>query len=235
MISLKKGLAYSLNQISAWVLKKFNPQSAVQMAKRMGITSKIEPYPSICVGAAEVSLEEMVAAYCVYANKGVYKKPVLVTRIEDRFGNVLGEFSTQKVKEAISEETAYVMLQMMRGVVDEGTSTRLKWRYGLKNPIAGKTGTTNDNSDGWFIGITPELVSGAWVGGEERSIRFRSTALGQGANMALPIWALYMKDIYKDKSLDYSSGPFEKPDALSIETDCNKYESDNGDKFPIDQ
>ncbi|HOY38896.1 MAG: transglycosylase domain-containing protein [Bacteroidales bacterium] len=227
MISLKYGLAGSLNQISAWVLKQFSPEAAVNLAKKMGVYSHIDPYPSICVGSAEVLLKEMVGGYCTFANKGIYTRPMYVTRIEDKDGNVLCTFNPIQ-KEAISEETAYLMLDLMRGVVDFGTSVRIRYKYNLKNDLAGKTGTTNNHSDGWFIGIAPQLVSGAWVGGEERSIHFRTITLGQGAVMALPIWALYMQKVYADKSLPYSTEKrFERPDKISVETDCETYDVQN--------
>lgn len=214
MITLKQGLAHSMNQISAKLLKEFGEQAVINMARKLGIKSPMKPYPSLCVGAPDISLYEMVGAYSVFANKGVYIKPVYVTRIEDKYGNVIAEFKPLDVHEAISEETAYKTIELMKGVVEEGTSTRLKWKYGLKNEIAAKTGTTNDNSDGWFIGITPELVTGVWTGGEERSIRFSNTTFGQGANMALPVWAMYMKKVYDDKTIPYKPVPFEKPAAF---------------------
>lgn len=224
MVTLKYGLAMSLNQISAYLMKRYPPQAVIDIARKLGITSPIDPVPSICVGAAEITLSEMVAAYGTYANKGIQVKPLFVTRIEDKNGNVITIFKPEK-KEALSEETAYLMIEMMRGVVQIGTSTRIRYRYKLTNDIAGKTGTTNNNSDGWFIGITPNLVSGAWVGGEERSIHFRSTTLGQGANMALPIWARYMKKVYSDKILNVNKERFDEPlFELSVETDCDKYE-----------
>ncbi|MBU0764918.1 MAG: transglycosylase domain-containing protein, partial [Bacteroidetes bacterium] len=224
MVSLKQGLAFSMNQISAALLKKYGSNAVIKAANALGVRSHIEPYPSLCVGSPDISLYEMVAAYSAFANKGVYIEPVLVTRIEDRYGNVISTFKPVTIREAVSEETAYLTIDLMRGVVLEGTSTRLRWKYGLKNDIAGKTGTTNNNSDGWFIGLTPELVSGAWVGGEERSIRFKSTILGQGANMALPIWSLYMQQVYNDKKLKICADKFEEPENLSVETDCEKYE-----------
>ena len=228
MVSLIYGLAASLNQLSAWVLKQFSPQAVINIANKLGVNSYMEPYYSICAGASEVLLSEMIGAYCTYANKGIYTKPVYVTRIEDENGNVLADFNPI-TKEAINEETAYLMLEMMKGVVNFGTSVRLRFRYNLYNEIAGKTGTTNNYSDGWFIGITPDLVSGVWVGGEERSIRFRTITLGQGASMALPIWALYMQKVYEDKSLPYSTeSVFERPSQLSVEIDCEKYNKMHG-------
>jgi len=227
MVTLKFGLAQSMNQISAWVMQKFNPETAVKLAKKMGIKSFIPAVPSICVGAAEIKLSEMVGAYSTYINKGVYVQPIFVTRIEDKNGNIISTFKPKR-NEVISEGTAYRMLNLMQGVVDGGTSVRLRYKYGFKNQIAGKTGTTNDNSDGWFIGIVPNLLTGVWVGGEERSIRFASGAYGQGASMALPIWALYMQSVYANEDLGISKANFEIPeDDDGVETDCSKYYQEN--------
>ncbi len=224
MIPLKIGLAFSLNQISAWVLKQFSPEAVINLANKLGVHSHMDPYPSICVGAAEVLLSEMVGAYGTFANKGIYTRPVYITRIEDKNGNVLSTFSAQQ-SEAINEETSYLMVELMKAVVDIGTGSRLRFRYHFKGDIAGKTGTTNDHSDGWFVGYTPELVNGAWVGGEERSIRFRYMTLGQGASLSLPIWGIYMQKVYADPKLPYSDeSKFEKPDNISVETDCEEYE-----------
>jgi penicillin-binding protein 1A len=205
-------------------MKQFGPQAVVDLARKMGITSHLDAVPSLCLGTADISVYEMVGANSTFANQGVWIEPNFITRIEDKNGNVLEEFIPKRV-EAISKETAYLTLNLMKGVVDHGTGSRLRFRYGLANPIAGKTGTTQNNSDGWFMGITPELVSGCWVGCEDRSVHFRSTDLGQGASMALPIWGLYMKKIYADKSLKVSQGDFEKPANLDIkvELDCSKY------------
>lgn len=234
MISLKFGLAHSMNQISAWVLKRFTPQAAIQVARNMGIKSPIEPYPSICVGIPEIRLAELVPAYCTFANKGIFTSPIFVTKIKDKHGNLLANF-VPKRKEAISEETAFLMLSLMKGVTEYGTSVRLRYKYKLEGEMAGKTGTTNNHSDGWFMGINPKLVTGVWVGGEERSIHFRTITLGQGANMALPIYAIYMKKIFADKKLSYSEEDlFDKPQKkISIELDCDKYQmktdNDNDD------
>jgi len=230
MITLKYGLAHSMNQISAWVLKHYSPEAAIKIARNMGVVSPIDPYPSICVGIPELTLYELVGAYTTFADRGVYTQPIFVTRIEDKNGNLISTFKPKR-KEAISEQTAYLMIELMRGVVQYGTSVRLRYKYGLTNDIAGKTGTTNNNSDGWFMGITPRLVSGAWVGGEERSIHFRSTALGGGHSMALPIWAKYMQKVYADSTLGYSKEDvFEKPANMPIDTDCDK--TSEGEETP---
>ncbi len=229
-ISLKLGLALSLNQISAWVMKQYKPESVIEIVRSLGVKSPLDPVFSLCVGAGEVKLIEMGGAYCAYANKGVYTSPIFVTKVEDKHGNIIATFNSQK-NQAFDEHTAYRVLQLMRGVIQFGTSTRMWRTYKLRNVIAGKTGTTNDNSDGWFMGITPKLVSGAWVGGEERGIRFSSTRLGQGANMALPIWALYMQKVYADETLPYSTkDKFEKPKIDDdIITDCDDFDNNDYD------
>lgn len=233
MVSLKYGLANSLNQISAWVLKQFSPEAVLDLARSMGVSSHIDPYPSICVGAAEVSLKEMVGAYGAWANEGIYTRPVYVTRIEDKNGNVLAQFRPIQ-KEATDEETAYLMIDLMKGVVDSGTSVRLRYKYDFTAELAGKTGTTNNHSDGWFMGIAPRLVSGAWVGGEERSIHFRGIRLGQGASMALPIWALYMEKVYANPNLPYTQeDEFKEPDHLNVEIDCEKWKKENSSSMQL--
>ncbi|MFC1732134.1 penicillin-binding protein 1A [candidate division KSB1 bacterium] len=227
MVSLKWALANSVNYISAYLMIRYSPQAVIKMAGNMGITSEIDPVPSIALGTPDISVYEMVGAMSTFANKGVYKEPIFITRIEDKNGNIIENFLTQQTqKEAMNEETAYLMIELMKGVVMYGTGIRLRAKYNLTNPIAGKTGTTQNNSDGWFMGITPNLVSGVWVGCEDRSVHFRSTSLGQGANMALPIWAIYMKKVYDDPSLHVSKEDFEKPaNPISVELNCEKYES----------
>lgn len=230
MLTLKHALAESVNCVSAYLMKQFGPQAMIDVARKMGITTPIDAVPSICLGTADVSLYEMVGAYCVFANKGVWTEPIYVTRIEDKFGNILQDFIPRKV-EAISEETAYLMLNIMEGASLYGTSVRLRFRYNFTNPIAAKTGTTQNQSDGWFMGITPELVSGVWTGCEDRSVHFRSLNLGEGANVALPVWALYMQKVYADSTLNYSKGSFERPaEPLHVEIDCGKYEKQDKHK-----
>lgn len=230
MVTLKEALANSINWISAYLIKRFSPQAVVQVARKMGIVSPLPAVPSICLGTPDISLYEMTGAVDTYANKGLYIQPIFITRIEDKHGNVLAEF-TPRQEEAMSEETAYLMLVLMKGVVESGTGARLRGKYGLTNPIAGKTGTTQSNSDGWFMGLTPDLVTGVWVGGDDRSIRFRVTSLGQGANMALPIWALYMKRVYSDPTLAINKGDFEKPEnPLSVDINCATFEEKQGNK-----
>ena len=190
MVTLRWGLANSENNISAWVLKQFTPEAVAQMAHKMGITSFIDPVPSVFLGTAEITVKEMVAAYSIFANKGVYNSPLPVCRIEDKYGNVLQEFRPES-REVITENTAYLMCNLLEGVVNSGTGVRLRYKYKLTNPMGGKTGTTQQHADGWFIGVTPDLVGGVWVGAEDRSIHFQNLANGQGANMALPIWAKF--------------------------------------------
>ncbi len=223
-VTLKWALANSNNWISGQLMKKYSPQDVIRIARKMGVTSDIPPVYSIALGSADLSLYEMTGAMSTFANKGVFVEPIFITRIEDRNGNVLESF-VPKQQEAISEETAYLMIMLMKGVVESGTGIRLRYKYGFDNPIAGKTGTTQNQSDGWFMGITPELVSGVWVGCEDRSAHFRSIDLGQGANMALPIWALYMKKVYADKQLGYLMNDFDPPSKpMNLEFDCDKYQ-----------
>lgn len=225
-VTLKWALANSNNWISAFLIKRYSPQSVIKMARKMGVTSELDPVPSLALGSSDISLYEMVGAFNSFANKGVYIKPMMITRIEDKYGNVIESFVADK-QEAMSEETAYLMLDLMKGVVQSGTGIRLRLKYGFNNPIAGKTGTTQNQSDGWFMGITPDLTTGVWVGAEDRSIHFRSLGLGAGANTALPIWALYMQKVLADKSLHISKGDFERPvQPLSVQLDCDKFEKD---------
>lgn len=223
MLTLQQALANSINYVSAFLIKQFGAPAVAELAHRMGVVSKIDPTPSICLGTPEISVFEMVGANCTFANKGTWIQPTLITRIEDKNGKVLADF-VPRTEEVMSEEKAYIVLQLMRGVVQMGTGSRLRYRYKLNNPIAGKTGTTQNNSDGWFMGITPDLVSGCWVGAEDRSVHFDRTDQGQGAQMALPIWAKYMIKVYADKTLKISQGDFEKPSKkIEIEMDCSKY------------
>lgn len=224
MVTLKWGLAHSVNQISAWIMKQFNPQSVVEIMKKMGIFSDIDPVPSLFLGTSDISLFEMVGAYGTFGNKGIFTRPYFVTRIEDKQGHIIAQFQPEK-HDALDEQTAYLMINLLRGVIDHGTGIRLRWNpvYGhIPGPIAGKTGTTQNHSDGWFLGITPQLVAGAWTGGELRSIHFDNISKGQGSNMALPIWARFMKKVYADKTLEYKPDhEFEKPQNFIINLDCD--------------
>jgi penicillin-binding protein 1A len=230
ILTLQQALAYSINYVSAYLIKQFGAQAVADLAHRMGVVSKIDPTPSICLGTPEISVYEMVGAQCTFANKGTWIEPTFITRIEDKNGKVLADF-VPRTEEVMSEEKAYVMLQLMKGVVQIGTGIRLHYRYKLMQPMAGKTGTTQNNSDGWFMGITPDLVSGCWVGAEDRSVHFDHGDQGQGAQMALPVFAKYMQRVYADKSIKISQKDFEKPSKkIDIEMDCSKYnkELENG-------
>ena len=215
MVTLKWGLANSNNWISAYLMSKLNPYALVRLIHNFGVLNRdIQPTPSLCLGPCEISVGEMVSAYTAFANKGIRTAPLFVTRIEDSDGNVLAEFSPV-MQEVISETSAYKMLIMLRAVINEGTGGRVRFRYGIQADMGGKTGTTNNNSDGWFMGFTPSLVSGVWVGGEDRDIHFDTMLYGQGASMALPVWAIYMNKVYADKSLGYSQDErFEIPEGF---------------------
>ncbi len=223
MVSLRFGLRNSLNNISAWLMGQFQPKAVIEIARNMGIKSYIPEVLSICLGTADLSLYEMVGAYGTYANKGVYTQPIFVSRIEDKNGNILATFTPRK-KEAIDEKTAYLMVEMLEGVYQNGTAVRLwsdNYPYKIHAQIAAKTGTTQNQSDGWFMGVVPNLVTGVWTGAEDRSIHFDGLHLGQGANMALPVWALYMNKVYNDSTLHiYKSDKFEKPADFVEPDDC---------------
>lgn len=219
-VTLKWGLAHSSNNISAFLMHELGPAALVRTVHQMGVTAHLDEVYSLCVGAAEVEIYNMVASFNTFPSGGIYANPQYVTRIEDVNGNVLSEFTTKK-HEAISSSTAYLMVNLMRGVVDGGTGTRLRSVYGLKGEIAGKTGTTNDNSDGWFIGYTPKITAGVWVGGEDRQVHFQSLALGSGSNMALPIWGIWYRKCLADPSLDFSEDDsFMSPPDVHIDLEC---------------
>ena len=224
MVTLKWGLSQSENYISAWLMQQFRPAAVVDVMHKMGIRSFIDPVYSIFLGTSDIKLEEMVGAYGTFANKGVYTKPMYVTRIEDKNGNIISSFSP-KVEEVLSEETAYLMLDLLQGVVKTGTAIRLRTRYNLNNQIGGKTGTTQNHSNGWFMCVTPELVGGVWSGWEDQSIHFETISEGQGANMALPIFGIFLQKVYADPELGYlSEVEFEKPENFSMELDCDNKE-----------
>lgn len=234
-ITLQYALATSNNWISGQLIKRYSPQSVIKVARKMGVKSPIQPVYSIALGSADLKLSEMVGAMNTFASKGVYVEPIFITRIEDKNGNTIAHFSPKR-NEAMNEHTAFLMLELMKGVIKHGTGRRLGWKYGFNHPIAGKTGTTNNQSDGWFMGIVPELTTGVWVGCEDRSAHFRSLTLGQGANMSLPIWALYMQKIYADPSLNFKKGDFEKPlYDMNINFDCDKYNSKKKKKNDIEE
>lgn len=220
MVTLKWGLANSVNNISAWLMKQFNPDNVVEISHKLGIKSFIDPVVSIFLGTSDFTVSEMVGAYSTFANRGIHIDPLYITRIEDKNGNVLATFKTKK-NEAISEQTAYLMLNLLQGVVDHGTGRRLRYRYKLEGPLAGKTGTSQNQSDGWFMGISPNLVGGAWVGGEDRAIHFQGITEGQGATMSLPIWGTFLQKVYADPSLGINGkAMFAKPVSLSVDIDC---------------
>ncbi len=239
--TLKHALANSVNTVTAQLIDKVGPKSVAAIVKNLGITGEIPEVPSIALGTQDANVYEMVGAYGTFVNQGVYVKPVMVTRIEDKNGTVLYEY-VPKTKDVLSKEVSYAMLNLMEGVTEGGSGTRLRhnyqknttvykeiitgYPYEFTNPIAGKTGTTQNNSDGWFMGMVPNLVTGVWVGGEERATHFKSIKYGQGAAMALPIWGLYMKKNYANKDLGISDGEFPKPKDMSINLDCDKESED---------
>lgn len=227
MVNLKEALANSINKISAYLIKQYGASAVLKFADKLGVnTDDIDPVPAICLGTPDISLYEMVGAFNTFPNRGVHIQPQYLLRIEDKNGNILEEFYPER-NEAMDEVSAWLMVELMKGVVLEGTAGRLRRTYKFTYPVAGKTGTTQNNSDGWFIGYTPDLSTGVWAGGEDRQVRFRSTGLGQGANMALPTWALYMTKVYNDPELKYSHGDFEKPKAeITTETNCANYRED---------
>ncbi|MBS3738937.1 MAG: transglycosylase domain-containing protein [Psychroflexus sp.] len=241
--TLKKALANSINTITARVIDKTGPQPVLQLAQKLGIDTKnIEPYPSIALGTPDLSVYEMVSAFSTFANKGVYTEPYYVSRIEDKNGTVLYQH-TPKSRDVLSRETAYVTIKLLEGVTQYGSGQRLRgtwaknlphykkavtgYPYDFENPIAGKTGTTQNQSDGWFIGMVPDLATGVWVGGEDRSVRFTSLTYGQGATMALPIWGMFMKSLYEDNNFEVSAEEFEKPENLSIRVECEDETKDD--------
>ncbi|OUS19223.1 penicillin-binding protein [Nonlabens dokdonensis] len=246
IMSLQEALAKSKNTISARLMDEVGPQPVIDRAEQLGIdVSNIDAVPSLALGTADVSLYEMVAAYGVFANGGIYNKPVLVTSIEDKNGTILYQYMPES-KDVMNPETAYVTVNLMEGVTRIGSGAKLRgnsswaanstfykevitdYPYDFKNDIAGKTGTTQNNSDGWFMGMVPNLVTGVWVGADDRSVHFKTTKYGQGATMALPIWGSYMKRVYADETLDVSKEPFKKPENLTIETDCEEYKMSLG-------
>jgi len=232
-ITLKSALAKSINVISARLIDMVTPLNVVRLAKSAGIESRIPKSPSIALGSVELSLMEMTGAYATFANKGMRVEPNMLLRIEDKNGTVLADF-TPKTNEVLSEESAYVVLELLKGVTTAGSGVRLRtsehyykdiitgFPYEFTNPIAGKTGTTQNHTDGWFMGVVPNLATGVWTGGEDRAVHFENIAEGQGATMSLPTWALFMKKVYADTSLNISQEDFEKPESIGIVTTCGK-------------
>ncbi|WP_318311159.1 transglycosylase domain-containing protein [Flagellimonas crocea] len=246
-MTLKNALANSVNTITAQLIDRVGPGAVVSLAKNMGISKEIPAVPSIALGVADVSVYDMVGAFGTYANQGVYVKPIMVTRIEDKNGSVLYEY-TPETKDVLSKEVAYAMINLLEGVTLSGSGARLRndynknnsfykkvitgYPYELTNPIAGKTGTTQNQSDGWFMGMVPNLVTGVWVGGDDRSIHFDNLTYGQGAAMALPIWGLYMKKNYANEEIGVSKEAFEAPEEMSINLDCSQQKEE--DKIDTD-
>jgi penicillin-binding protein 1A len=245
-ITLKFGLANSINTITAYIMKQIGPHAVVDLAKKIGIKSEILPVPSLCLGTFDLSVYEMVGAYSTFVNKGVWKEPIFITKIVDKNGVVLESF-VPKTQEAMSEQTADIIVRMLQKVKDGayseaaqvtlGTGVRLNYKYGFKDKdMGGKTGTTQNNSDGWFIGITPELVTGVWTGCEDRAAHFRSTTLGQGANTALPVFARYMQRIYTDSTYQNSitkPSRFNISKEIDLKFNCNEtnLDYDNTEEF----
>jgi penicillin-binding protein 1A len=232
MLSLKDAIAGSVNTVTTYLMKQIGPSPVIQMARSLGVTSDIPESPSIALGTVDLSILELAGAYTAFGNQGLYTEPIVVLRIEDKNGVVLDEF-TPESKEVFSPEVAYTMVNLLQGVTQSGTGVRLRHRgagygsyvtgypYGFENPIAGKTGTTQNNSDGWFIGMVPNLITAVWTGCQDRSAHFGTTTYGQGATTALPIWALYMKDVYRKPELGIRQDAFDLPSTpLSIELDC---------------
>ncbi|MEQ6118543.1 transglycosylase domain-containing protein [Reichenbachiella sp. MALMAid0571] len=236
-MTIRQAMARSINSITAYIMQKVTPLKVVETAKRLGITSPLDAVPTLCLGAGgEVSVYEMVGAYSTFVNKGIYTKPQFITRIEDQNGVVLKDFYPER-KEALSEKTAYLMLHMLKGATEEehGTARGLGWELLNENEIGAKTGTTQRASDGWFMGVTKDLVAGAWVGGDDRSIHFKYWALGQGARTAMPIWQNFMLDVYNDPSLGIEKGSFPDPTfELDVELDCNKHLNQESDSLNIE-
>jgi len=236
-LSLKRALAKSVNVITARLIHMVGPKTVVRLAKKAGISSYVPPYPSIALGTLDASLFEMVGAYAMFANKGLRIGQMMILRIEDRNGTLLQEF-TPKTEQVLSEESAYVVLELLKGVTEDGSGVRLRGKWGkypdsistgypyaFENPIAGKTGTTQNQSDGWFMGVVPNLATGVWTGADDRATHFEDIIQGQGATMSLPTWALFMKKCYADSILQISQEDFERPEQVSIQLDCKSIQN----------
>ena len=232
MVTLKQALAASINTVSAKLIDRTSPEAVVELTKKLGVKTEIPVQPSIALGAVDITVEDMVAAYSTFANQGVYVKPQFLSRIENKSGEVIYE-PIPESHDVLNKDIAFAVIKLLQGVTESGSGVRLRtqgggsgdnrwtgYPYMFTNPIAGKTGTTQNQSDGWFMGMVPNLVTGVWVGCEDRSARFKSLTYGQGATAALPVWGYYMKKCYADKSLQVSKGEFERPANLSIKVDC---------------
>lgn len=235
-ITLRRALGWSQNYVAAYVMNEVKPMPVMELIKKMGITSPVPAYPSIVLGSFNASVFDMTGAYSVFANHGTWTEPTYILRIEDKNGNVVYTH-TPKVVQAMDAQTAYVMTYMLKGVIEDGTGSRLRYKYGLNNPIGGKTGTTQDNSDGWFMGVTPQLVTGVWTGCEDRDIHFRSTRLGEGANSALPIFALFMKKVYDNPSSGIKKNvDFDAPKSgVNVTLNCNAYKQQQQGTNEVDK
>ncbi|ABQ03923.1 penicillin-binding protein 1A [Flavobacterium johnsoniae] len=232
MVTLKQALAASINTVSAKLIDRTSPEAVVELTKKLGVKTEIPVQPSIALGAVDITVEDMVAAYSTFANQGVYVKPQFLSRIENKSGEVIYE-PIPESHDVLNKDIAFAVIKLLQGVTESGSGVRLRtqgggsgdnrwtgYPYMFKNPIAGKTGTTQNQSDGWFMGMVPNLVTGVWVGCEDRSARFKSLTYGQGATAALPVWGYFMKKCYEDKNLQVSKGEFERPANLSIKVDC---------------
>lgn len=223
-MTLRQGLATSTNLITARLMSSLSPEVVAKYARDMGIKTELDEVPSLCLGTTDLKVLELTGAYCTFANQGTYVEPIAVTRIEDRNGNVLWEHP-REVRQVLSRQKAYMMVELLKGVVDEpgGTAGRLRYRYKFRSEMGGKTGTTQNHSDGWFIGVTPHLVSGVWVGCADRRVRFRSLEYGQGASMALPVFALFMKRLFEDEDMEFpADATFERPTEYAVEMNCGE-------------
>jgi penicillin-binding protein 1A len=234
-MTLREAMAKSVNSITAQLIKDIKPQNVVKFAHQVGITSKLDAVPSLCLGVSDVSLYELVGAYATFVNEGIYTEPFYISRIEDKNGNVIENF-VPKTRQAISEQTAWKMIYMLQGgvEVEGGTSRYINSELKKENEIGGKTGTTNNASDGWYMGVTHDLVTGVWVGGDERSIHYKNWSMGQGSRTARPIWESFMLKVYKDPSLEYRKGTFKRPNSIDITLDCSKYETSSDSTQVID-
>ncbi|ELR69892.1 Multimodular transpeptidase-transglycosylase [Fulvivirga imtechensis AK7] len=236
-MTIRQGMARSVNTITAYLMNQVKPQNVVDFAHRVGIESHLDAVPALALGVSDVSVYELVGAYSTFANQGIYTKPYYITKIEDKNGNIIENF-VPKTRQAISQQTAYKMLYMLKGGVEErgGTSAGIDMELKIDNEIGGKTGTTNNASDGWYMGITKDLVTGVWVGGDERSIHFRNWYLGQGAKTARPIWEKYMLKVYKNQELGYTKGTFQRPvGGIDVNLDCSRYNTVESDSTVIEE
>lgn len=246
MVTLKKALAYSINTVSAKLIDKVGPDHVIDLTHKLGVKSEIPSQPSIALGAVEITVMDMVAAYSTFANQGVYMKPQFISRIEDKNGSLIYEPMPES-RDVLNKDIAFAVIRLLEGVTESGSGVRLRtqgggygyervtgYPYVFKNPIAGKTGTSQNQSDGWFMGMVPNLATGVWVGCEDRSARFKSITYGQGAVAALPIWGLFMKSCYNDKDLDVSTKSFERPANLAIKVDCYERVVKEADSTAID-